>query len=175
MRAHILVGFIAALVAAAGPAQAQPRQSQNGLRAFLQQHLAREDPSAYREARYSAALVDLNGDRRDEALVYLSGPTVCGSGGCDLLILTRGRSGWRVVSEASITNPPVRVLSTRTRGWRDIGVYVRGGGIVRGYEARLRFDGRAYASNPSMVRPSGRRATGRVLITDADRGRPLFP
>jgi hypothetical protein len=68
---------------------------------------------------------------------------------------------------ASIVQLPIRLLPTSTRGWRDIGVTVAGGGINPGYMARLRFDGRRYPSNPS-VPPAipMRRTTGKVLIGD---------
>lgn len=154
---------------AATPADAQRRS----LRAFLHHQLESEqDPSL----RYDAAFVDLDGDGRDEAVVYLTGNSVCGSGGCDLHIYTpKGRS-WREVSALSISRPPIEVLPTRTRGWRDIAVFVAGGGIIPGYEARLRFDGRSYPTNPSVApaTPLARRAHGRVLIDPAEKGRPLF-
>ncbi len=54
------------------------------------------------------------------------------------------------VTNISITRPPIRVLPTVTHGWHDLGVMVAGGGIIPGYEARLRFDGHSYPSNPTV-------------------------
>lgn len=75
-----------------------------------------------------------------------------------------------------ITQLPIRLLPGRSHGWRDIGVFVRGGGILPGYHARLSFDGRAYPSNPLM--PPARRlraaGPGRILISDATPTRALF-
>ena len=145
------------------------------MRRFLQDALRADASDGARDARYAVAFVDLDGDRRDEALVYVMGSHICGSGGCHLFILARRGSGWRVVTDTSVTHRPIRILSTRTRGWRDIGVFVRGGGILPGYEARLRFNGRSYPDNPSDVPASRRRAAGRIVISEQDRGRPVFP
>jgi len=166
MSRYILAAVAASL--AVGTAQAQAPQRPDTLRAFLQQTVGGE-----RETQYMLAYADLNGDRRDEALVFLTGPAWCGGGGCRLLVLTPVRGSWRVVARTTVTNPPIRVLSSSSRGWRDLGVRVAGGG-VRAYEARLRFNGRAYPGNPSMIEPSRTTLTGRVLIGDGE-GRPLFP
>ena len=100
--------------------------------------------------RYRAATADLNGDRADEIILWSQEPTMCGSGGCVLFVLTPQGRRYRVVTRMTVTRPPIRVLATSTRGWRDLGVRVAGGGITRPYEARLRFDGRSYPRNPSM-------------------------
>ena len=39
-------------------------------------------------------------------LVYLVGPEYCGSGGCNLLILRRGASGYDVLGETTVTRAP---------------------------------------------------------------------
>ena len=98
----------------------------------------------------------------------------CGSGGCALYIYTPAGASWRQVAELTIVNAPVRLLNTRSHGWRDLAVHVRGGGIEVPYEARIRFDGRTYASNPSMAPRIRGRASGRVLIGGDAASRPLF-
>lgn len=107
--------------------------------------------------RYTVALTDLNGDGRPEALIYALATAdgdghadLCGSGGCFLYVLSLTPGGYRRVTNISITRPPIRVLPTVTHGWHDLGVLVAGGGIIPGYEARLRFDGHSYPSNPSI-------------------------
>ena len=65
------------------------------------------------------------------------------------LVLTPEGASYRVVTKIRITRPPIRVLATSSHGWHDIGVWVQGGGIQRGYEAKLQFDGKTYPSNPS--------------------------
>lgn len=124
--------------------------------------------------RYSVALVDLNGDKRPEAVVYAMSTSaggqqsdLCGSGGCDLYVLSLTPAGYRQISDISVTRAPIRVLPTTMHGWRDLGVTVAGGGIIKGYEAKLRFDGRSYPTNPT-VPPALRLKTtiGKVLIAN---------
>ena len=100
-------------------------------------------------------------------LVQFIGPEFCGSGGCNLLILRRSEGAYSVLGDTTITRAPIRILSTRTNGLPDIGVYVVGGGIMEGYEARLKFDGTRYPSNPTV--PPAERvdgAEGVTVITD---------
>jgi hypothetical protein len=168
-RAGLLLALLLAWPAAA-PAQA-PRDE--ALRVFLQTAFA-DARENYGDTSYVAAFADLDGDGRDEALVSLRSGLFCGSGGCALYIYTPAGASWREVAELTIVNAPVRLLATRTRGWRDLAVHVRGGGMEIPHEARIRFDGRTYASNPSMAPRLRGRAPGRVLIADDAEGRPLF-
>ena len=128
------------------------------------------------DIRYARAYVDLNGDGRDEALVYVMGPYVCGTGGCDLTIYRRRGRGWQDMGSLSIVHLPVRVLNSRHHGWRDLSVFVAGGGIQPGYQARIPFDGRAYASNPSVppAQPLRNPGAGQTLIPPGEPGQPLF-
>ena len=106
-----------------------------GVATFVQEH---------HRSRYTVALSDLNGDDRPEALIYAMATTdsgqadLCGSGGCALYVLSLSTTGYRQVASISISRPPVRVLPTFTHGWHDISVLVAGGGIIPGYEARLK-------------------------------------
>lgn len=116
-------------------------------------------------ASYKRADADLNNDGRKEIFVYVTEKGHCGSGGCTLVVLTpRGRS-YEVVMRATIVQLPISLLPTSTRGWRDVGVTVAGGGITRAYMAQLLFDGRRYPSNPT-VPPAVplTRSSGNVLI-----------
>ena len=148
MRALIVVITISTAFAAPAAGSSDP------VAAFVQQTL--------HGSSYKRANADLNGDGRDEVFLYVTDPFYCGSGGCRLVILSPGRAGYRVVMQTTITQLPIRLLATSTRGWRDVGVTVQGGGIMRPYTARLRFDGRRYPSNPTVLpavplsRPSGR-------------------
>jgi hypothetical protein len=133
--------------------------------------------------RYDYALADLNGDGHPEALVYAIASTdgggqadFCGSGGCWLYVLALRPTGYRRISAISITRPPIRVLSSVSHGWHDLSVLVAGGGILPGYRARLRFDGKTYPLNPGMApaQPIKGRERGRTVIA-AERpsgGRP---
>ena len=129
-----------------------------------------------KSTRYLAVFRDLNGDGVPKAIVYLSGPQWCGSGGCHLFILQKTAGSWKTVTSMAITNPPIRVLDRQWNGWHSLGVRVQGGGIQPGYEAELRFNGRTYPKNPSV--PPARRAdknlAGEVVITDADSPKLLW-
>lgn len=163
----------AALLPWTGSAGAGPSREES-LHAFLQQRFeeAREN---YPETAYSAAFADLDGDGRDEALVYLSSSYFCGSGGCDLYVYAFSAEGWREVAEISVGRPPIRLLETNSRGWTDLGIFVAGGGIEP-HEAAVSFDGRSYQSNPTVApaRQLAPGVPGRVLISGAEPGRPLF-
>lgn len=103
-------------------------------------------PAASAHERVQA---DLNDDGVPEEVVYLTSPGYCGTGGCTLLILQRSPSGLQLVSRTTIVRPPIRLLPTRTKGWRDLVVKVAGGGGPT-REVRLRFDGGGYPLNPSL-------------------------
>jgi hypothetical protein len=120
------------------------------------------------EIRYYYNRVDLNADGNFEAIVHLVGQAICGTGGCNTLILQPARNGYRVVSTIGLTNTPIIVSQQRTRGWSDLVVYVSGGGITRGYYVALRFDGRTYPENPT-VQPAlstRTRITGKAYVSD---------
>ena len=163
---------LAAAVLTPAGAIAQPLQGE-ALHRFLQTTFATAR-AEWPNTSYVSAFADLNGDGRDEALVSLQSGLFCGSGGCALYIYTPAGASWREVAELTIVNAPVRLLNTRSRGWRDLAVHVRGGGMDSPYEARMRFDGRTYASNPSMAPRIRGRAPGRVLIGDDTESRRLF-
>jgi hypothetical protein len=169
MKTPLLVAV--ALGAFATPAAAQPRRDAE-FRTFLQERFA-EDRAGYPDTRYVVAWADLNGDGRPEALVYLTSGNYCGSGGCRLYIYTPQQGSWYQHASLTITNPPIMVLNTRTRGWRDLAVRVSGGG-ARPHNVIIRQGRITYQSNPSLAPTLGRRAAGRVVITERDQGRPLF-
>jgi len=156
------------------PAGAGAQSSRDeALRAFLRTTFA-DARAEWADTSYVSAFADLNGDGREEALVSLYSGLFCGSGGCALYIYTPAGGAWREVAELTIVNAPVRLLAARHRGWRDLAVHVRGGGVEIPHEARMRFDGRTYASNPSMAPRIRGRAPGRVLIGDDSESRQLF-
>jgi len=171
MRPLAALAMLLLALGPAAPAAAQTREQR--LHAFLQTTNA-DARENYADTTYTAAFADLNGDGREEALVSLYSGLFCGSGGCALYIYTPDGASWRQLADLTIVNAPVRLLNTRTRGWRDLGVHVRGGGFEVPREARMRFDGTTYASNPSMAPPTRRGAQGRVLIADDTPSRRLF-
>jgi len=151
----LLCGF---LCKAQSPKQVRSER----LAAYLRGALSEETGT-----RYVAAFFDLDDDERDEAIVYLMGPFHCGSGGCETWVLAPEGSSYRAITQISIVQLPIRALATKSHGWHDLGVMVRGGGILPGYEAGLSFNGRTYPRNPSVA-PAQR-------ITEAVAGRILIP
>ena len=160
LAAFLSVAFVPAFTQSM-PKQAEvSERAKRTLRAFLQTF------DAELKDRFVAALTDLNGDGSPEGIVYLTSNVWCGTGGCTMLILEQNGDSWRLLTEVSITRPPIRVLRTKSNGWRNVGVWVQGGGIQPGYEAQLRFDGKTYPTNPSTApaRPLKGKVRGETLI-----------
>ena len=129
---------------------------------------------------YFSGIADLNGDGRDEVIVHVVSPMLCGSGGCNTLVFTPGETGYKQVAEITVTRPPIRVSSRETNGWRNLIVHVSGGGI-EAHEAELRFDRDSYAypSNPSVppAEPAPDLEGAEVVIPEFETltdGRELF-
>ncbi|WLR54542.1 hypothetical protein LC048_19260 [Mesobacillus subterraneus] len=101
------------------------------------------------EVRYYYNEIDLNGDGVPETFVYLTGPVVCGTGGCGGLVVERANGSYKVRSRFSLVRTPVFVSDSKTNGWKDLIMFVAGGGIEPGYRI-LRFDGKTYPLNPSI-------------------------
>jgi hypothetical protein len=150
--------------------------SSDPLQTFLQEYLKQPGSTADSTTRYTDAAVDLNGDGKSEFIVYISGQGWCGSGGCPTLIIQRDSNGFKLVTKVFITRPPIRVLDTSSHGWRDITVWVEGGGIQPGYEAVLKFDGKGYPQNPSTepAQPIKGTQKGKTVIESGEVGKPLY-
>ena len=176
-RSAIQSAICLALLTAVSPASDQTERKQSApseLVELLRKFVETRDKN--KTTRYIAAFSDLNGDGIPEAIVYLGPGHWCGSGGCNTLILARDKSSWKIVTNMTVTRPPIRVLKDSTNGWRDITVWVEGGGIHPGYEALLRFDGHSYPSNPTVA-PAQRlegEAEGEVVISPTQEALPLY-
>lgn len=168
MRIGLIVAF-ACLLPAEAAAQSARDES---LRAFMAASFA-EIREGSPDATYVAAFADLNGDGRDEAIVWQSAGVFCGSGGCGLYIYGAEGETWRQVDELTIIGEPVLMLGRRTNGWRDLGLMVRDGGMDLPYQVRLRFNRRSYAGSRKRLR-RGSRLDGRVLIGAGMPSRRLF-
>jgi len=127
-------------------------------------------------ARYVYGRVDLNGDGRDEVLVYLLGSVFCGTGGCNLLLFTGdAKSGYTLVNDFPISRLPVIVSAATTAGWHDLFREESGGGAQASYVRHV-FDGKKYAARertPADKPPAGRRFLAGEL--SFDKGIPLEP
>ncbi len=108
------------------------------------------DRTALQQTRYYYDRIDLSGDGKPEALVYLSGSYTCGTGGCKMLVLEKSGQRYQLVSKMTLVNAPVIVSSEKSAGWNDLILEVGGGGAVKHY-AQMKFDGSAYPVNPSTA------------------------
>jgi hypothetical protein len=151
----------------------QPSSKQQAsLKRFLGDYLGKPYKPFEQEepTRYSSAWVHLTDDEVPDVIVYLTGRGWCGTGGCVTLILAPSDGSYKLVTKITITRPPIRVLVTKSHDWHDISVWVQGGGIEPGYEAKLSFNGKKYPSNPSV--PPAKALTGeisgKVVISNDD-------
>ncbi len=119
------------------------------------------------EVRYYYNRLDLNGDGRLETIVYLTGSTLCGSGGCSAVIFKQENDKYEKLSQFTLANTPIIISNKRTNGYKDIIMYVSGGGIEPFY-AHLKYDGVTYPSNPSSAPPLPKDAniSGIAVISD---------
>jgi len=98
--------------------------------------------------KYYYNKVDLNEDGNPEVFVYLVGPYVCCTGGCSGAIFEQKNGEYKLLSRFSLVRNPVIISDTKTNGYRDIIMYVAGGGIESFY-AWVKYDGTTYPANPS--------------------------
>lgn len=78
---------------------------------FMAREYQLSDPQQFR-----SSFADLNGDGQFEAIVYVTAPDYCGSGGCNLLILTPQSEQYRLLTNMTVSRLPVRQLETKTNG-----------------------------------------------------------
>src|SRR2546423_11371951 len=88
------------------------------LQTFLQNYLRQLGIPDDKTTQYFDTSVDLNGDGKNEVVVYISGRNWRGTGGCPTLILARKGDSFKVVTTISITRPPIRVLNSQSTGCR---------------------------------------------------------
>ena len=152
-------------------------KQENSLKRFLRAYLKIPNVADNGETtEFFPAFVDLKDDGIKEVIVYLTGRSWCGSGGCSTLILVPKGSSYKVITRILITHPPIRVLTTKSNGWHDIAVQVGGGGILHAYEAKLSFNGKTYPINPSIppARRLGRMVAGEVVVSSIAKAKSLY-
>jgi hypothetical protein len=165
MRTNVALLVIFAISSASSHLDGKNQESRDG---SLISVLRRPFADANSEIRYHSASIDLNGDGLNEVIAYVYGQYVCGTGGCETLVLSPTASGYRIVSKIAISRPPIAVLPVKDKSWRRLAVFVVGGGIQPGYYAELRFDGKTYPENPTIVpaHPLRGKPNGTVVIPD---------
>lgn len=147
----ILMGFCAALVACSNPdssaQQAQPSDDQA-------QETKAEDRARAALGLDSGTLLsaatDLNSDGSPEWIYYALDGSLCGTGGCPMVVVAREGSDFRIVAQTTVTQLPIRRLSSTSNGWSDLSVAISGGGAET-RQAKLSYDGEQYPSNPTVL------------------------
>jgi len=151
-------------------------KTKDSLKEFLRKYAIDPYSGEDKTTEYSFAFVSLSGSEKKEVIVYISGQTWCGSGGCIMLILKPTGSSYKIISKITIVRSPIRMLQSTTNGWHDIGVWVQGGGIRHGYEAVLAFNGKKYPGNPSVppARRLSQKTEGEIVISGQEKTTPLY-
>jgi hypothetical protein len=112
--------------------------------------------------------VDLSGHGSNEVLVYLPDSKLCGTGGCSALVLQKDGDKYRIVSDMTVTQTPIVVAPTATRGWNDLIEYTNGVDPLQVQYRSVQFDGKAYPENPT-VQPKlhpGSTVSGTAYLAD---------
>lgn len=102
--------------------------------------LRKIDPSTY---KFKYALVDLNGDGINDAVVYLTGNNWCGSGGCTMRVMKGTKSGFVYLSGTLRVFTPIEVLTPKSHGWKSLAIGLRSGSL-----GVLKFNGQRYPLSP---------------------------
>lgn len=168
---HTLAVAILSVLCATSFATAQSKPDQ--LTEFLQNYVG-APVGETKTTRYSAAFVDLRDDGTREVLVYLSLGGWCGTGGCTMLILAPEGTSYRVITKVPAARLPIRVLDTKSNGWRDIGLVARKSGVEPLYEAILSFDGKSYPGSVLEARESNGKVPGKTVVPTTMPDKPLY-
>lgn len=117
--------------------------------------------------RYYFNRVQLNNDMEPETFVYFIGSELCGTGGCSAAIFSCENGEYKLLSKFTLVNNPILITNNFTNGYRDIIMFVSGGGIKESYRI-MKFDGSRYPEDPSIqpkVKP-GTKLIGPAIIAD---------
>jgi|SRR5688572_6852687 len=118
-------------------------------------------------AAHVTELIDLNGDRRQDALVLMRSRRYCSGRGCLLLVFEGTAKGYRLNSRLVLGRTPLIATDARTAGWRDlVAPMTTAGAGMRLVVLRHGADG--YPANVDQLAmvPPTRRVDGRVLFSD---------
>lgn len=119
------------------------------------------------DSRHVIELIDLNGDRRDDALVLLQSRRYCSARGCALLIFEHTDTGYELHSRVLLGRTPLIAAESRTRGWRDL-VAPMTTATAGMRLMMLKHTTAGYPDDPAQlaVVPATREVRGRVLFSD---------
>jgi hypothetical protein len=151
-RASVLSYLVAACVLS-GSAAAASAEPPRALTDAIQRYTYAFVTDLVDGSPFRFALEDLNGDGRPDAIVLMSGPTWCGSGGCTMLVFRGVDNGFEFFSKSTVTSEPIRISKKRVHGWRTLIVHSKGKGNV----LMPLNEWRTYPPNPSL-QPGASRA-----------------
>lgn len=124
-------------------------------------------------AKWLTARSDLDGDGKDEALVYLIDQATCGTGGCPLFLFgDDGQGGWQLLNKFSVSRTPIYRLQSSSNGWADLGITVGGGG-ARTALVKLSRGLEDYPDNPTGPQATEVTSEGAMLLIDEGEGTPI--
>jgi len=112
---------------------------------------------------YDVMLVDLKEEGKCEnPVVLLNGLSgYCGSGGCTLLVLDCTDNGYKVMGKTTVSNRPISLSATFTKGYKDIKVRVKNEGIVT-----LKYNKNYYTKNASRAEKSKKESSDIILFPE---------
>lgn len=172
---RLLAIFASATLLAGVPAAAKPNQHagiinkrpSSALKRFLRSYV--RDPEVPTDDAYYAA-AQVRGT--DLTVVYLTGRYLCGSSGCEFVVLRRRGKSFETVGSIGPSHPPLRLLPTKHHGMPDFSVQVQGGGLLRGYRKAVQYDGKDYDGLSSPLHKISPEA-GQLLIAGDPEFKPL--
>lgn len=156
------------------PSTASEPMSEADRQATLEDSLRANFDPQLGEVRYLVGWADLNGDDQEEAVVHVVGPMVCGTGGCDTLILQAQDSAWQVISAQPTTEPPVQIANSSHEGWQDLLVQRHVDAGEPSEVVRLSFDGQSYIEADEGVADAETTKTLIEPFDSMDDAEPLF-
>jgi hypothetical protein len=133
----------------------KPTATSDAIRVFVEDYLVERyhwdgdgDPKGqfYFPSRFTYWSLDLGPAKEPEILVLVWGGSWCGAtGNCTGLILQRASCGFSLVADTTLRFP-VRILPTRSHGWKDLSVS-RHQNAQLNPDVVLSFDGTTYPSD----------------------------
>jgi len=131
------------------------------------------DPSM--KSRYMAVRADLNSDGNDEVFVYLMGGMFCGTGGCNLMVFSKGMDGYSLLADIATSRPPIIVAESQSNGYSDFWRMQSGGGGPSEFVQHVYQDGKYIEKSrvPAHTAPMGKEIL--AAKTDYASGTELEP
>jgi hypothetical protein len=127
------------------------------------------DPDTWIRYLYNRA--DLNGDGKSETVVWVYGKRLSAATGFDALIFRSIKGEYQLIGHFTDVWTPIIVSERRLQGWKDLLVWVAGGGTL-GHYVGVSFDGRSYSEadganiQPTYEVKDGSRIRGEALVSD---------